>query len=236
MTVDLARHHRPGRQPTLLFLPGYRSDMTGSKALALDEWAAARGQAMLRFDYRGCGDSPGAFEDLTLDDWLDDVLRMIDSVAGPLVLVGSSMGGWLMLLAALARPDRIAALVGIAAAADFTEWGFDAARRAQLESGDTLREPSHYDDSVMVTTSAFWQSGQRRLLLDKPLPIACPVRLLQGERDAEVPVEIALRLGAALHSDDVHLTLVKDGDHRLSRPQDLQLLLGTVAQLLESLP
>lgn len=230
----LAYHHRTGTGPTILFLPGYMSDMAGSKALALDAWAAAHDRALLRFDYGGCGISEGAFEAQTLTDWRDDALALLDRViTGPVLLVGSSMGGWLMLLVALARPDRVAGLVGIAAAPDFTDWGYDADARAVLARDGRIVEPSAYDDHGTVLTRAFHASGQAALLLDTAIAIDCPVRLLHGQADADVPFPIALRLAAALRSADVQTLLVKDGDHRLSRPQDLDLLIATVARLLD---
>src|SRR5262249_32427418 len=168
--------HRPGIGPTIVFLPGYRSDMTGGKATALDAHAAATGRAMLRFDYAGCGESEGDFADQTLDDWLGDVLAGIDALThGPLIVGGSSMGGWLMVLAPLARPQRIAGLVGIAAAPDFTDWGFDEGQRAELDRAGVLVEPSDYD-APTVTTLGFWKSGQRRLLLGGEIAIDAPVR------------------------------------------------------------
>jgi len=231
----LARRFRPGRGPTLLFLPGYASDMEGSKAVALDGWADAEGRAMLRFDYAGCGASPGAFEAQTLEGWRDDALAMIDSVEGPVLLVGSSMGGWIMLLAALARPGRVTGLVGIAAAPDFTDWGYsDAQKRAIREEG-RLAEPSPYGEQPTVTTRGFWESGERQKLLGGSIPIGCPVRLLHGTADADVPSRISVDLMGRLETDDVHATLVKGGDHRLSRPQDIMLLLGTIAALIEQL-
>lgn len=227
----LACRHRRGASPTIVFLPGYGSDMTGGKATALDGHAAAIGRAMLRFDYAGCGESGGRFEDQTLDDWLGDALAAIDAVtAGPLVLVGSSMGGWLMLLAALARPGRVAGLVGIAAAPDFTDWDFDEAKRAELARSGVLREPSPYE-SPTITTHRFWLSGQRHLLLGAEIAIDAPVRLLQGQRDDVVPWRIAVDLAARLRSAEVQLTLVKDGDHRLSRDGDIALLVATVEAL-----
>ena len=230
----LAYHHRPGTGPTIVFLPGYLSDMHGSKALALDGWAATSGRSMLRLDYAGCGHSAGDFEDQSLTDWRDDVLALVDACVpdGPLLLVGSSMGGWLMLLVALARPDRIAGLVGIAAAPDFTQWGFDADQTAALARDGRIHEPSDYG-APYVTTLRFWDSGQASLLLDAPIALACPVRLLHGQADTVVPCAIALRLAAALRSADVQTILVKDGDHRLSRPQDITLLIATVARLLD---
>jgi pimeloyl-ACP methyl ester carboxylesterase len=227
----LAFRHRPGRGPTILFLPGYMSDMDGSKATALDTWAEANGRAMLRFDYAGCGLSEGAFEDQTLAGWRDDALAMIDSVGGPLILVGSSMGGWLMLLCALARPQRVAALVGIAAAPDFTEWGFDEAGKSALRKEGRLEEPSPYGESPYVTTLAFWESGEALKLLGGELAIKCPVRLLHGLDDSDVPWRISLRLAERLESTDVRTILVKDGDHRLSRSGDIALLIETVEAL-----
>jgi pimeloyl-ACP methyl ester carboxylesterase len=227
----LAYRHRRGHGPTLVFLPGYMSDMDGSKATALDSWAEARGRAMLRFDYAGCGLSEGAFEAQTLAGWRDDSLAMIDSVEGPVVLVGSSMGGWLMLLCALARPERVAALVGIAAAPDFTDWGFDDVRKATILDQGRLEEPSPYGDAPYVTTRAFWESGEALKLLGGGIAVDCPVRLLHGLADPDVPWRISLDLMERLASDDVHTTLVKGGDHRLSRPADIALLIDTVASL-----
>lgn len=231
----LAIRRRPGAGPTLLFLPGYMSDMDGSKATALDSWAAERGRAMLRFDYGGCGLSDGEFEDQTLASWLADTLAMIDSVEGPVLLVGSSMGGWLMLLAALARPERIHALVGIAAAPDFTDWGFDSAQKSILVEAGRLVEPSPYGEAPYVTTRAFWESGERLKLLGGEIAIDRPVRLLHGLDDSDVPWRISLRLMERLRSADVQATLIKGGDHRLSREGDIARLIATVDALLENL-
>ena len=233
---SLAYAKREGAGPTIVFLPGYGSDMEGSKAIALDAWAEAQGQMMLRLDYRGCGQSEGAFGDATLDDWRDDVLDLIDTLTeGPVILVGSSMGGWLMLLIALERPERVAALVGIAAAPDFTDWGYDEVQRATIEN-DGLIAVEHPDyDTPEITTRIFLHSGQANLLLDREIPIDCPVRLLHGLDDTDVPPSIAFRLGRALRSADVQTMLVKGGEHRLSRPGDLALLLTTVGALIETL-
>ncbi|WP_294253109.1 alpha/beta hydrolase [uncultured Sphingomonas sp.] len=229
----LAHHHAPGASPTLVFLPGYRSDMQGSKVLAMEAWARDRGQAFLRFDYAGCGESPGDFEDQTLASWRDDALRMIDTVVeGPVVLVGSSMGGWLMLLVAQARPERVVGMVGIAAAPDFTRWGFTDAEKATLAREGRLEQPSDYGPEPMVTTLPFWTSGEANLMLEAPIAFDGPVRLLQGQRDAEVPWELALRLADTLRSDDVQVTLVKGGDHRLSRDADIRLLLRATEDVL----
>lgn len=232
---SLAYNYRPGQGPTIVFLPGYMSDMNGGKALALEAWAVARGQAMLRFDYGGCGESEGVFAEATLASWHADVLDLIDTVTeGPLVLVGSSMGGWQMLLAALARPERVVALVGVAAAPDFTEWGFDEAMRQTLAEDGLLAEDSAYSATPTITMQALWESGQRLLLLDGEIAFDGPVRLLHGLDDADVPPSISFRLGRALRSGDVQTILVKGGDHRLSRPQDLDLLVRTVASLIEA--
>ncbi|TZG26295.1 alpha/beta hydrolase [Sphingomonas montanisoli] len=229
----LAYRYRPGRGPTIVFLPGYRSDMGGGKATALDAWAGRTGRAMLRLDYVGCGASEGDFEDGTLDLWLGDVLDAIDAFAptGPLLVVGSSMGGWLALLVAL-RLGRVQALVGIAAAPDFTEWDFDDEKRARLATDRRIEEAGDYGEPH-VTTHGFWQSGQANLLLDGEIAFDGPVRLLHGQMDDVVPVSIALRASRALRSADVQTILIKDGDHRLSRDADIALLIATVAALLE---
>lgn len=234
--VRLAYRHRPGRGPTIVFLPGYMSDMEGGKATALDAWAAETGRAMLRLDYSGCGASEGRFADGTLASWRDDVLHLIDSlVAGPVLLVGSSMGGWLMLLVALARPDKVAGLVGIAPAPDFTLWGFSEAEKAALTRDGRIEEPSDYSDEPYLTTLAFWESGQANLLLGSEIAFDGPVCLLHGQRDDDVPWEISLKLAAALRSAAVQTILVKDGDHRLSRDEDIARLIATVDEILERL-
>ncbi|WP_428630451.1 alpha/beta fold hydrolase [Sphingopyxis sp.] len=236
----LAYRHVAGAGPTIVFLPGYMSDMAGGKATALFDWAAAEGQACLLLDYAGCGLSDGQFADQTLLDWRGDVLDLIDAKAeGPVVIVGSSMGGWLMLLTALALvrrdgPGRIAGLVGIAAAPDFTDWGFSDAEKAIILAEGELREETPYSDQPYVTTCGFFQSGEANRLLGGPIPISCPVRLLHGEEDGDVPPDISLRLSAALASADVQVTLVKGGDHRLSRDSDIALLVDTVARLATS--
>lgn len=234
--LKLAVRHRTGRpdKPTIVFLPGYASDMLGGKAVALDAWAANQGYAMLRLDYSGCGESNGTFADGTLAIWRDDALFAIEQlVNGPVLLVGSSMGGWIALLMAQALGARAAALVGIAAAPDFTIWGFTDDEKATLQSEGKLLRPSDYGPEPMLTTLDLWQSGNDLLLLDKGIDFAGPVRLLQGQNDAVVPWKIALRTAEALRSDDVQVTLIKDGDHRLSRAADIDLLIGTVATLME---
>ena len=234
--LRLAYRHRAGRGPTIVFLPGYRSDMEGGKATALDAWAEREGRAMLRFDYAGCGASDGDFETQSLANWRNDALAMIDDVVeGPVVLVGSSMGGWLMLLVALARPDRVAGLVGIASAPDFTSWGFSEEQKMAILQDGRIEEASPYDDQPYVTTREFWQSGESLRLLHAPIDIDCPVRLLHGQADADVPWVYSLEIMKLLRSADVQTVLIKDGDHRLSRPGDIALLIATVNGLLEAL-
>lgn len=231
--TPLAHRHSPGTSPTIVFLPGYRSDMQGSKVLALEAWAQARGQGFLRFDYAGCGESPGAFEDQTLASWRDDALQMIDTlVEGPVVLVGSSMGGWLMLLVAAARPERVVGMVGIAAAPDFTRWGFTDEEKERLRADGRLEQPSDYGPEPMVTTLPFWISGEENLVLEAPIDFTGPVHLLQGQQDAEVPWELALRLAGALRSEKVQTWIVKDGNHRLSRDGDIRLLFRAIEDVL----
>lgn len=234
--VHLAYRGMPGRGPALIFLPGYASDMDGEKAKALAAWAASEGRAMLRFDYAGCGLSGGEFEAQGLADWLGDALAMIDrSPAGPVVLVGSSMGGWLMLLAALERPERVAGLVGIAAAPDFTAWGYSDEEKLTILRDGRLERPNPYGDKPTVTTRAFWESGESLRLSHAPIAIDCPVRLLHGQQDRDVNHAWSLQLAQQLRSADVQTILVKDGDHRLSREADLALLTATVKQLMDRL-
>ena len=229
----LAYHLTEGAGPTIVFLPGYASDMTGAKALALEEWAKSAGRAFLRFDYAGCGASEGSFEEQSLTDWRDDALAMIDqAVEGPVVLVGSSMGGWIMLLAALARPERVAALVGIAAAPDFTDWGFSQEEKLYILQHGRLERPNPYGPAPTVYTRRFWQAGEASRLMHKPVEIDCPVRLIHGQRDPDVPWAQSVRLAELSRSEDVQVTLVKGGDHRLSREADIALLIRTVEAVL----
>lgn len=228
----IAFRHSPGTGPTLVFLPGYMSDMAGGKATAVFDWAGAQGRACLLLDYSGCGQSDGDFADGTLSRWRDEVLALIAAhVDGPVVLIGSSMGGWLMLLVGLALGERLAGLVGIAAAPDFTDWGYDADQRAALAAGETVLEDNPYGPEPTPTHAAFWADGQAQRLLIGGIALTCPVRLLHGQRDPDVPWELALTLAEQLHSDDVQVTLIKDGDHRLSRDGDIALLLRTISEL-----
>ena len=229
----LAYRHLPGTGPTVVFLCGYASDMNGTKALHLEEWAKARGRAYLRFDYAGCGESEGAFEDQTLADWRDDALRMIEQVAkGPVVLVGSSMGGWMMLLVARERPELVRGMVGIAAAPDFTDWGFGMEDKLKLLQDGRLEKPSDYSDQPTVTTRAFWASGEANRVMVRDIDFDGPVRLLQGQADREVPWQRAPALAERFRSADVQTWLVKDGDHRLSRDQDLALIVRALEDVL----
>ncbi|MEL6875612.1 MAG: alpha/beta hydrolase [Pseudomonadota bacterium] len=217
---------------TLVFLPGYMSDMEGGKALALDSWAKRQGRAMLRLDYAGCGASGGDFEDQSLIDWRDDVLFLIDRVTeGAITLVGSSMGGWLMLLVALSRPMRVKSLVGIAAAPDFTDWGFSQDQKMTILRDGKLEEDSEYSDEPYVTTRTFWQSGEANRLLQKEIAFDGTVRLLHGQNDEDVPWMYSLEIAKQMRSADVQVHLVKDGDHRLSRDQDIAMLTDIVARL-----
>jgi pimeloyl-ACP methyl ester carboxylesterase len=235
--VSIAYHSTPGKSPGVMFCGGFMSDMTGTKALALEAFCRNRGQAFTRFDYAGHGQSAGKFEDGTIGDWTGDALAVLDRVAqGPQVLVGSSMGGWIALNLALARPDRVAALVGIAAAPDFTEdlmWHeFPMEAQMLLETEGVIYEPSEYSDKPYPITMKLIQEGRRHLRLRGDIAIDRPVRLLHGMLDPDVPWKRSLLLADKLQSQDVRVTLVKDGDHRLSREQDLELLTRTVQELL----
>jgi pimeloyl-ACP methyl ester carboxylesterase len=224
-------------RPTVVFLGGFNSDMTGSKATALDSFCHARGYGFLRFDYSGHGASGGDFLEGSISHWLEDALAVIDRLTeGPLILVGSSMGGWIMLLAALARPERVKGLIGVAAAPDFTEeliWhGLSAGERQRLLDEGKLEQPSEYSADPYVITRTLIEDGRRHLLLGHPIAITVPVRLLHGVADRDVPHRISLRLAERLMADDVVVTLIKDGDHRLSRPQDLARLTQAVDELM----
>jgi pimeloyl-ACP methyl ester carboxylesterase len=234
---SIAYRLRSGGGPTLVFLPGYASDMEGTKAVALDAFAEERGLVLLRLDYSGTGSSKGSFEEGTLALWLAEALAALDALTlGPVILVGSSMGGWIALHLALLRPERVHALVGIAAAPDFTDWGFsDEQKRALAEHG-RIEEPNPYGPEPSVFTRAFSDSGQALRLLGSEIAVDCPVRLLHGERDEEVPLGVAFRLMRALRSSDVQLNVLKGGGHRLSEPHELRAMLSTVEALLEPTP
>lgn len=237
----IAFRHTKGSGPTLVFLPGYMSDMSGSKATALFEAAVAKGRGCLLLDYSGCGASSGDFADGTLSRWRDEVLAVIEAqIGGKVLLVGSSMGGWLMLMVGLALGEKLAGIIGIAPAPDFTRWGFADEQRARMAAGETVYEDNPYGPEPTPTHPGLFADGEANLMLTKEMeraiPIGCPVRLLHGQRDADVPWETSLKLARALDTDDVQVTLVKDGDHRLSRDQDIALLMAQTDGFYQSTP
>ncbi len=222
---ELAYEVLPGRAPGVIFLPGFKSDMTGTKAMAVRDWCTGRGQAFTRFDYSGHGQSTGKFEDGTIGRWAAEAVAILDQVTtGPQILIGSSMGGWMALLTARARPERIAALVGIAAAPDFTEdlmWaGYPDEVRQILHCDGVYHEPSDYGEPYTITMRLI-EEGREHLVLRSPLTLPFPVRLIQGMKDPDVPWRTALRLAEHIDGEDVEVVLVKDGDHRLSEPADI---------------
>lgn len=224
-----------GAGPTVVWLGGFRSDMSGTKAVALAEWAARCGRSFLRFDYFGHGQSSGAFEDGTITRWRADALATIDQLTtGRLILVGSSMGGWLACLAALARPERIAGLVLLAPAADFTDRllapQMDAEDRRALARDGVWMRASDYGDPYPIT-QALLEDGARWSVLPGPIRLGAPVRILQGQADEDVPWRHALILAEAIEDPDLVFTLIRDGDHRLSRPQDVARLIGAVEEI-----
>lgn len=222
--------------PGIVYLGGFRSDMTGIKATRLDAFARARGQAFVRFDYRGHGADAAHFRDHTVGDWIADALAVLDHLSqGPQILVGSSMGGWIMQHVALARPDRVAGLVGLATASDFTERlirpKLTDAARARLRADGFLTVPSLYDPAGYVLTAGLIEDGRRHALLPGPIPIHCPVRLLHGLADPDVPWTLSVELAEALAGPDVLVTLIKGGDHRLSEPDQLARIEAAVAEV-----
>ena len=230
--ASIAYHRAEGRGPGVMFLGGFMSDMTGTKAVALDAHCRATGRAFLRFDYQGHGQSSGRFQDGTIGLWAGDALAALDHLTeGPQVLVGSSMGGWIMLLVALARPERVAALVGIAAAPDFVlrMWDeFPQPVKREIETNGLYRAPSEYSTEPYVITRALIEDGRKQLVMPRLGAITCPVRLLHGMKDPDVPWQVSCDAAAALGSADVEVTLVKEGDHRLSTPEDIARLCATV--------
>jgi pimeloyl-ACP methyl ester carboxylesterase len=235
--ATIAYRRRAGRGPGIVFLGGFMSDMTGTKAAALDRFCAARGQAYLRFDYFAHGASSGNFKEATIGRWKDDALAVLDRLTeGPQVLVGSSIGGWVMVLTALARRERVRALVGIAAAPDATEdlmWPeLTQDQRQAMRRDGFVRLSSQYSEEGYVYTLKLIEDGRKHLVLRAPIPLACPVRLLHGKADPDVPWRTSLDLAAKLDSTDVEVTLIKDGDHRLSSEANLALLMRTVEALL----
>ncbi len=235
--VQLAYDHLSGASPTVIFLPGFASDMGGTKALALEAFCAERGQAMLRLDYSGHGASGGDFNEGTIGIWTADAAAIIGHAvpAGPVILIGSSMGGWIALLLAKMLGPRVASMLLIAPAPDFTsaliEPHLTPEDRAALARDGALSPPSEYGPPKPITAKLL-EDGRRHILLDAPIPITCPIRILHGMADPDVPWRHSLKLLEALQAQDVHVELIKDGDHRLSRDQDLRLLIRTLASLL----
>ena len=239
--ATIAYHKTPGDEtnnpgPGVIFFGGFMSDMTGQKALALEAEAGRRGQAFLRFDYTGHGASSGRFEDGTIGRWIEDALAVLDAVSqGPQILVGSSMGGWIMLRVALARPARVAGLIGIAPAPDFTEilmWRkFSPEVRVTLSRDGVYHAPSDYGEAPTPITLRLIEEGRRHLVMDSKIPIRCPVRLIHGLADPDVPWKLSMELAERLESNDVEVTLVKGGGHRLSEALDLARLTATLAAL-----
>jgi pimeloyl-ACP methyl ester carboxylesterase len=235
--ATLAYHRSPGAAPGVVFLGGFTSDMTGIKATTLERWCRGRSQAFVRFDYSGHGASSGRFADGTIGRWTEEALAVLDELTdGPQILVGSSMGAWLMRLAALARPERIAALLGLACAADFTEYllwdRLDESLRDRLRRERVITLPSPYGEPYLIAMNLIEEAARHRLLERPELPIRCPVRLIHGMADADVPWRTSLRVMEQLASPDARLILVKDGEHTLSREQDLLLLTRTLGELL----
>jgi pimeloyl-ACP methyl ester carboxylesterase len=235
--ASIAYHRTTGRTPGVVFLTGYMSDMTGQKAVRLEEFCRARGQAYVRFDYYGHGASSGAFTDGTIGRWADDAVFVLDRLTeGPQVLVGSSLGGWIMLLAARARPSRIAGLLGVASAPDFTEdlilQALSPSDREVLEREGVVPVYSPYDPEPTPVTKLILEEGRRHLVLRDQIGVDCPVRLIHGMRDPDVPWRTSLRLADRLRSEDVEITLVRAGDHRLSQPADLNRLCDALELLL----
>ncbi len=222
-----------GASPGVMFCGGFMSDMTGTKATTLEAHCRSTGRAFVRFDYAGHGQSGGAFRDGTIGGWRDDALAVLDRVAmGPQILVGSCMGGWIVLLLAQARPERVAGLVGVAAAPDFTEdliWTTldDEGRRTLTETGEIVM-PCDYGDDPYPITIGLIEEGRDHLLLGAPIALTRPIHLLQGMRDEDVPWRTALQIAEQVESERVTVELIKDGDHRLSRDEDLARLCAAV--------
>ena len=232
----IAYRYRPPAdgKPTVLFLPGYASDMEGTKAVTIDAFCGQRDIGCLRIDYSGTGSSGGSFADGTLTRWLQEVLAAIDFLTeGPLIVAGSSMGGWLALHAAMKRTDRVKGLLGIAAAPDFTDWGYSAEEKEALVRDGKVEQPNPYGPEPSVTWRGFWESGAEHRLLYNPVDLIIPVRLVHGEKDEEVPMGVPIKLMADLRSSDVQLRLVKNAGHRLSEPHEIHSILVELHGLVE---
>ena len=234
---QLAYNQTTGQGPGVVFLGGFKSDKEGTKAIYLEEWAQRRGQAFLRFDYSGHGQSSGDFLEGSIGDWAEDAGAIIAGLTdGPQILVGSSMGGWIALLLARMMPERFAGLVTIAAAPDFTEdsmWaGFDDAQKRALQEDGRVELPSDYSDEPYVITRHLIEDGRKRLVLRDPLPLPFPVRFLQGTDDADVDMSVAYRLLNHADGPDMRLTLVKGADHRFSDPDCLALIVHAIEDVI----
>lgn len=232
----LAYHKTEGTQPGVVFLGGFRSDMTGTKATALEAHCKKLGLQFIRFDYRGHGESSRKFEECLLGDWRKDVSAVLDELCtGPQILVGSSMGGWLMLLAALDRPQKVAGLVGIAAAPDFTEHllldTFSPEQMETLRNKGQVEVPNCYDEAPYIITYDFIAESGEHLVLDNEIPITCPVHLIHGLQDEDVPWEFSVTLNEKLKTKNVRTTLVDDGDHRMSSDKHLRILMKTLDKM-----
>lgn len=233
----IAYHQTAGKGPGVVFLGGFKSDMTGTKAEHLEDWAKANGRAFLRFDYSGHGQSSEDFLDGAIGDWFEDAMAAITQLTeGPQVLVGSSMGGWISLQVARAMPERLVGLVGIAAAPDFTEdsmWAmFPEDMRRELVEKGRVELPSDYSDQPYIITRRLIEDGRNRLVLRDPLTLPFPVRLLQGTADEDVPVSVAMRLLDHAQGPDIRLSLVKGADHRFSTPECLDLITASIEEIL----
>jgi len=239
--ASIAYHLTPGKHPGVIFMTGFKSDMTGGKALALEDFCRVRGNAFLRFDYQGHGQSSGDFNEGTIGEWLSDAIDALDQLTdGPQVLVGSSMGGWMMLLVARARPRRVAGLLGLASAPDFTEdlilAELSDAQKTELNAnGGVLIPNGHGDGEPYRINKTLLDEGAKQLLLREPLKLNCPIRLIHGIDDTDVPWSTSMRIMETVTSTDVEVTLVKAGEHRLSEDLDLDRLRRTLGALLDHL-
>lgn len=235
----IAYHKSEGQAPGVVFLGGFKSDMEGTKALHLEAWARSEGRAFLRFDYSGHGQSSEAFTDGSIGEWAEDAIAAISELTtGPQILVGSSMGGWIALLLCKAMPERIAGLVGVATAPDFTEdsmWaGFSNAQKEELAKNGLIELPSDYADDPYVITEKLIEDGRNQLVLRSPLNLPFPTRFLQGTADEDVDMSVALQLLDHAVGSDIRLTLVKDADHRFSDESCLALIVASIEDVLKS--
>ncbi|KAG7487299.1 hypothetical protein MATL_G00021780 [Megalops atlanticus] len=236
----LAYQKVKGKSPGVVFLPGFASHMSGQKAEALEEFCKSLGHSYLRFDYTGCGASEGVFADCTVGSWKRDVLCVLDELAeGPQILVGSSMGGWLMLLAAIARPEKIAALVGIATAADHFVTAFKSlpieVRKEAEEKGQWLLPSKHTEEGGYALSMDFLREAESHCVLHSPVPVTCPVRLIHGLQDEDVPWHVSLQVAERALSTDVDVILRRHGQHRMSQKDDIKLIVYTIDDLIDKL-